>query len=78
MSRNKSSLLSKELKIFGQGKILPYLRGDLSQAKKQRDNIGPWIDIFFVKEVLNSIKRYLNRFIVRMWNKEIDKKHFTL
>lgn len=75
MMSNKSSLLSNKLKIFGQGKILPYLRGDLAQAKESVVIIGPWIDIFFVKEVINSVKKDIKlNFIVRLWEMDVDKK----
>ena len=75
MRSNKSSVLSNKLKIFGQGKVLPYLRGDLAQAKESVAIIGPWIDIFFVKEVINSVKNDINlKFIVRLWEMDVDKK----
>lgn len=75
MRSNKSSILSNKLKTFGQGKVLPYLRGDLAQANESVTIIGPWIDIFFVKEVINSIKSDIKlKFMVRLWEMDVDKK----
>ncbi len=53
------------------------MRADLSQAKNSVTIVGPWIDSFFVQEVLDSINKDLKlRFIVRIWDDEVDGKTF--
>lgn len=39
--------------------------------------VGPWIDSFFVQEVLDSINKDLKlKFIVRIWDDEVDGRTF--
>lgn len=77
MNLKNSSASSRNFKIIGKGKVLQYLRGHISQAKKSILIIGPWIDGYFVQEVIDSLpnKEIEVKFIVRIdVLKEIDAK----
>lgn len=69
--------LSRDYKIIGKGKVLRYLRGHISHAKKSITVVGPWIDGYFVQEIIDSLpnKDIEVKFIVRIDGlEEIDEK----
>ncbi len=79
MTQEKSLELSENFKVLGAGKVLPYLRGDISQAQKSLFVIGPWIDGFFTQELVSVFKKSLIvRFLVRLENVEKDVRLTTL
>lgn len=57
MMQNKSSTSSTNCKVIGAGKVLAYLRGDLQQAKQKVFIIGPWLDGFFVREIISCLRK---------------------
>lgn len=56
------------LKLLGKGQLLPHLRTTISQASQSIWIVGPWLDAYFVGNIIDSIS-YLEievRFIVRI------------
>lgn len=77
MTQKNSSKSSESFKIIGKGKVLQYLRGHISHAQKSILIVGPWIDGYFVQEVIDSLpnKKIEVKFIVRIDGlEEIDAK----
>jgi phosphatidylserine/phosphatidylglycerophosphate/cardiolipin synthase-like enzyme len=42
-------------KAYGKGKILPYLKTELSTVRNELFILGPWIDGYFVNEILTNL-----------------------
>jgi phosphatidylserine/phosphatidylglycerophosphate/cardiolipin synthase-like enzyme len=42
-------------KAYGKGNIVPYLRTEITKVKKELFIIGPWIDGFFIDEIINNL-----------------------
>jgi len=59
-------MLSTGFTLIGPGKILAYLRDDLSRASQSLVIVGPWIDDFFAEQVVSASSPRLDvRAIVR-------------
>ena len=68
---------SGNFKVIGKGKVLRYLRGHISQAQESILIVGPWIDGYFVQQIIDSLpnKKIEVKFIVRIDGlEEIDEK----
>lgn len=77
MNQRNSIQSSNNFKVIGKGKVLRYLRGHISHAKKTIMIVGPWIDGYFVQEIIDSLpnKTIEVKFIVRIDGlEEIDDK----
>ncbi|MFA0847817.1 MAG: phospholipase D-like domain-containing protein, partial [Methanobacterium formicicum] len=77
MNQRNSIPSSNNFKVIGKGKVLRYLRGHISNAKKSILIVGPWIDGYFVQEIIDSLpnKKIEVKFIVRIDGlEEIDDK----
>ncbi len=77
MNQRNSIQSSSNFKVIGKGKVLRYLRGHISNAKKSILIVGPWIDGYFVQEIIDSLpnKKIKVKFIVRIDGmEEIDDK----
>jgi len=59
---------SGELKLLGKGHLLPHLLTSISQASQSIWIVGPWLDAYFVGNVIDSISypEIEVRFIVRI------------
>ena len=56
----------RNFKAIGAGKVLAYLRGDIQKAHKSLFVIGPWIDGYFVKEIISVMRKDIStRFLIR-------------
>lgn len=64
------------IKLIGKGELLPNLRNSFKEAKESIYIIGPWIDSFFVREMIDSLnnENIKINFIVRLEDGEIDEK----
>ena len=68
---------SGNFKVIGKGKVLRYLRGHIAHAKESILIVGPWIDGYFVQEIIDSLhnNKIEVKFIVRIDGLErIDDK----
>lgn len=54
MILEKLSLNSK-LKLLGRGQILPHIQTSISQATDSILIAGPWLDAYFVREIIDSL-----------------------
>ncbi len=54
MNLEKLSQNSK-LKLLGRGQILPHLQMSISKATDSILIVGPWLDAYFVRNIINSI-----------------------
>lgn len=66
---------SNNPEYINKGQLLTYLVNSFSEAEKSLMIIGPWIDMFFVKQITNSLNNdeILVQFIIRTENGEIDE-----
>lgn len=57
-----------ELKLLGKGQLLPHLQTSISHASQSIWIVGPWLDAYFVGNVIDSIRfpEIEVRFIVRI------------
>ncbi len=66
MKQVKLSTSLKNFKAIGAGKVLAYLRGDLQKPRKSLFIEGPWIDGYFVKEIISVLRKDIStRFLIR-------------
>ncbi|VVB91543.1 Cardiolipin synthase A [uncultured archaeon] len=74
MMQGKLSTSSGNFKAIGAGKVLAYLRGDIQKARKSLFVIGPWIDGYFVKEIIALLRKDISiRFLIRFGDTEDEK-----
>lgn len=74
MMQGKLSTSSRNFKAIGAGKVLAYLRGDIQKARKSLFVIGPWIDGYFVKEIIALLRKDISiRFLIRFGDTEDEK-----
>jgi len=67
MKQEKLSKSSRNFKAIGVGKVLAYLRADIQKARKSLFIVGPWIDGFFVREIIAVLHKNISvKFLVRL------------
>ena len=71
-----TKLLCMNLKLLTQGQLLPQLKESISKAEESISIVGPWMDAYFARTVINSLiyKELQLKFIVRVDDGVIDKK----
>ncbi len=68
---------TEKLKLLGKGEVLPFLQSSISQATASILIVGPWIDAYFVRKVMDSLPslEIEVQFMVRIEEEvEIDSK----
>lgn len=66
MKQVKLSTSLRNFKAIGAGKVLAYLRGDIQKAHKSLFVVGPWIDGYFIKEIISVLRKDISvRFLIR-------------
>lgn len=79
MKQVKLSTSLKNFKAIGAGKVLAYLRGDIQKARKSLFVVGPWIDGYFVKEIISVMRKDISvRFLIRLEYSNDETRFATL
>ena len=65
-----------DLKLLTNGQLLPHLKDSISKAEQSIFIVGPWMDAYFARIVINSLidKDIQVKFIVKVDDGVIDKK----
>jgi hypothetical protein len=65
-----------EIKLLTKGQLLPHLEDSISKAEQSIFIVGPWLDAYFARIVINSLidKDIQVKFIVRIDEGVIDGK----
>jgi len=78
MTQVKLSTSSRNFKAIGAGKVLAYLRGDIQKARKSLFVVGPWIDGYFVREIIAVLHKDTSvRFLVRLGDSDDETARTT-
>lgn len=78
MAQKNSSNYSQSFKALGQGKILPYLIGDIKKAQEEIIIFGPWLDAYFINEVISNINDDVSLQLLIRLDGEANIKENTL
>lgn len=68
--------MTSSIKLLNTSQLLSDLKESISKAKQNIMIVGPWLDAFFIKEILKSLNDndLEFKFVVRLDKQEIDKK----